>query len=330
MEPTAMWNRRTLLINTCGFAAAGIYPATAAEAAYPDGIGTIKIIVPFAPGGASDIVGRMLADHLSKKWSANAVLEHVPGGGATVGIGRVASGPKDGSQILILSIPYVTTQYLMARLPYEPERDIAPIVQLTRQPSLLCVKNDLPVASVAELIAYAKANPGKLNYASTGVGTPGHLTAEMLKRMTGIDMKQVAYPGSAPAQNDLVGGHVDLFIDNAAAIIGLVRGGSVKGLAITSPQRSRLLPDFATIAEAVPGFAMTGWFGVAVSSGTPVALQEAIRSASNEMLQQPAVVERLAQVTSEPVGGTKDDFLSFLSSERARWGELIKSTGMKT
>ena len=325
-----MWSRRSFLAHSCGLAAAGAFTTTAARAAYPDGVGTIKIVVPFAAGGASDIVGRMLAEHITKKWSVNAVLENVPGGGATVGIGRVANGAKDGSQILILSIPYVTTQYLMARLPYEPERDISPIVQLTKQPSLLCVRKDLPVASVAELVSYAKANPGKLNYASTGVGTPGHLAAEMLKRMSGIDMQQVAYPGSAPAQNDLVGGHVDLFIDNAAAIIGLVRSGSVKGLAVTTPQRSTLLPELPTVADAVPGFAMTGWFGVAVSSGTPDIIQEAIRSASNELLQQPATVAQLAKVSAEPAGGTKEAFLGFLAAERARWGELIKATGIKS
>ena len=325
-----MWDRRTFLTGSCGIAASGLFLPTAARAAYPAGLGTIKIVVPFAPGGASDIVGRMLADHFSKKWSVNAVLEHAPGGGATVGIGRVATGPKDGSQILILPISYVTTQYLMARLPYEPERDIVPLIQLTRQPSLLCVKKDLAVGSVAELIAYAKANPGKLNYASTGIGTPGHLAAELLKHMAGIDMKQVAYPGSAPAQNDLVGGHVDLFIDNAAAIIGLVRSGSVKGLAVTTPQRSRLLPDFATIAEAVPGFAMTGWFGVAVSSGTSEPIQEAIRIASRELLSQSAAIEQLAKVSAEPVGGTKDEFLAFLSNERTRWGGLIKAAGIKS
>lgn len=322
-------NRRTFIAGSCAVAAGGLFRVPTAKAAYPDGIATVQIVVPFAPGGASDIIGRMLADHLSKKWSIAAVLENVPGGGATVGIGRVASGPKDGSQILILSIPYVTTEFLMPRLPYQPERDIAPIVQLTRQPSLLCVRKGLPVGSVAELVAYAKSNPGKLNYASTGAGTPGHLAAEMLKQMAGIDMKQIPYTGSAPAQNDLVGGHVDLFIDNAAAIIGLVRSGTVRALATTLPQRSTLLPDFPTVAETVPGFALTGWFGAAVSGGTPEPIQDAIRMACNELLQQKPVIERLSSVTSEPVGGTKEAFLAFLSDERGRWGKLIKSTGIK-
>ena len=298
-----MWNRRTMLTHSCAFATAGLFLPAAAKAAYPNELSIIKVVIPFAPGGASDIVGRLLAEHMMKKWSVNAILQHLPGAGATLGMGRVATGVKDGSEILILPISYVTTPYLMPSLPYDPERDIAPIVQLTKQPSLLCVKKDLPVSSVAELIEHARANPGKLNYASTGVGTPGHLAAELLKHMAGIDMQRVAYRGSAPAQNDLVGGHVDLFIDNAAAIIGLVRSGHVKGIAVTTPQRSPLLPDFPSIAETMPGFAMTGWFGVAVSGGTPEPIQEAIRTASNELLKQEAVIEQLAKFSSEPVGG---------------------------
>ena len=321
-------SRRTFLAGSLAAAAGGIFPATSTRAGYPDGIATIKVVVPFAPGGASDIIGRMLVDHISKKWSVPAVLENVPGAGATVGIGRVASGPKDGSQILILSIPYITTEFLMRRLPYQPQQDIAPIVQLTRQPSLLCVRKDLPANSVGELVTYAKSNPGKLNYASTGAGTPSHLATEMLKRMTGTDMTQIPFAGSAPAQNALVGGHVDLFIDNAAAIIGLVRSGMVKGLAATLPERSPLLSDFPTVAETVPGFAVTGWFGAAVSGGTSESIRESIRIACNELLQQKNVIDRLAAVTTEPIGGTEENFLAFLSSERARWGELIKSSGM--
>ena len=187
----------------------------------------------------------------------------------------------------------------MPRLAYDPERDIVPLILLSRQPSMLCVKKDLPVASIAELIAYAKANPGRLNYASSGTGSPGHLGAELFKKMTGTDMKHVPYTGSGPAQNDLVGGHVDLFIDSAAAIIGLVRAGSVKALAITSPQRSTLVPEFPTVADALPGYAVTGWFGAGVSAGTPEAVQDTIRLACQDMLKEKATMDRLTSVVSE-------------------------------
>jgi tripartite-type tricarboxylate transporter receptor subunit TctC len=306
-----------------------VKPASA-QGAYPAGIGRIKVVVPFAPGGGSDLIARLLADGLSRRWGVSAVLENVPGGAATTGIGRVASGPKDGSQILILPLPYVTLQFLMSQLPYQPERDIVPLVQLTQQPSLMCVKKDLPVGSVKEFIAYAKARPGQLNYGSGGVGTPAHLLAEYFKKRTGTDLKHVPYKGSAPAQNDLVGGHLDVMFDNAAAIIGLARSGSVKALAVTSPKRSALIPNYPTVAEAVPEFGgVMGWLGAAVAGGTPPAIQDAIRLACLDLLKEKATIERLANVVSEPVGGRREDFLKLLNGERARWGSLIKDLGIK-
>src|SRR5262245_34272752 len=183
--------RRVVLAGMGAMTTAAVLPPARAQGAYPAGIGTIKVVVPFPPGGASDIIGRLLAESLTRRWKVPAVLENVAGGASTTGIGRVAKGPTDGSQILILGFPFVTTQFVMPRLPYDPEHDIAPLIQFTRQPSLLCVKKDLPVGSVAELIAYAKANPGRLNYASTGAGSPGHLGAELFKRMTGTEMNHV-------------------------------------------------------------------------------------------------------------------------------------------
>jgi tripartite-type tricarboxylate transporter receptor subunit TctC len=187
----------------------------------------------------------------------------------------------------------------------------------------------LPVHTVADLIAYGKANPGKLNYASSGVGSPGHLAAELFKSMSGIDMKHIPYTGSAPAQNALVGGHVDVFIDNAAAIIGLVRANSVKALAVTTPARSTLLPDFPAISETVQGFAMTGWLGVAVSGRTSGLIQNEIRTACNDCLNEKATRERLESLVAEPVGGTTEAFVAFLGGERTRWGALIKTLSIQ-
>ena len=320
--------RRALLIGIRAAGACELRGARAQEM-YPSKGATIRVVVPFAPGGASDIVGRLLADSLSRRWSVPAVLENVADGGTTVGVGRVASGPNDGTQILILPLPFVTNQYLMARLPYDPQHDIAPILQLTRQPSILCVTPGLPVHSVADLIAYGKANPGNLNYASSGVGSPGHLAAELFKSMSGIDMKHIPYTGSAPAQNALVGGHVDVFIDNAAAIIGLVRASSVKALAVTTPARSTLLPDFPAISETVQGFAMTGWLGVAVSGRTSGLIQNEIRTACNDCLNEKATRERLESLVAEPVGGTTEAFVEFLGGERTRWGALIKTLSIQ-
>ena len=315
--------RRQVMSSIATLAASVALPARA-QAPYPAGIGTIKIVIPFAPGGASDLIGRLLAESLSRRWGVSAPVEHVPGGSATVGIGRVANGPKDGSQIAILGLNYVTTQFIMSQLPYDPERDIVPLAQLTRQPNLLCVRKDLPVDSVAELIAYARANPGKLNYASSGVGSPLHLAAELFKHMTHIEMVHVPFAGSAPSQNALAGGHVDVLFDNAAAIISLARSGAVKPLAITTPARLALAPEFPPVAETVPGYAAGGWFAAGVSGGTPKAIQDTIRSACLALLQEPTTIERLSATLSESVGTTGEDLAQFIQDERKRWGSLIR------
>ena len=321
--------RRVILAGMGAMTTASVLRSVQAQGAYPSGVGTIKVVVPFPPGGASDIIGRLLAESLTRRWKIPAILENVAGAASTTGIGRVAKGPRDGSQIAILGFPFVTTQFVMPKLAYDPERDIVPLIQLTRQPSLLCVKKDLPVESVAQLIAYLKANPGRVNFASSGAGSPGHLGAELFKRMTATEINHVPYTGSAPAQNDLVGGHVDLFVDNAAAIIGLVRAGSVKALAITSSQRSTLLPEFPTVSDTVPGYAMTLWFGAGVSAGTPKSIQNGIYGACQDLLKEKATIDRLTGVVSEAVGGKREHFAELLSEERARWGKLIKDLGLK-
>ena len=316
-----------------GLAAASLIPSIGSGRAapdYPAGVGTIKVIVPFAPGGASDIVARLLADHFDKKWNVTAIVQNVPGASATVGIGQVAKGPVDGSEIIILGINFITTQFIMKSLPYDPELDITPLTQLTRQANLLCVRKDLPVNSVAELVAYAKANPGKLNYASSGLGSPMHLSAELFKKMTGVGMTHVPYSGSAPAQAGLASGDVDLAFDNVAAIIGLARGGGVKPLAITSPERSKLAPEFPAVAETIPGYAIEGWLGAGVRAGTPKPVCDAIQDAAVEIFKDTATRERLKKILSEPVGSDSVAFTAFLAAERARWGALIKSLDLKT
>ena len=321
--------RRAALSGFAAVAGASLAPPLGAQPAYPAGVGRIKIIIPFAPGGASDLIGRLLADSLGRRWGVSSVLEHVPGAAATVGIGRVANGPSDGSQILILPLPYVTTQFIMPKLPYDPERDIAPLAQLSRQPNLLCVKKDLPVKSVAEFISYAQERPGQLNYASSGIGSPLHLAAELFQRMTGVRMVHVPYSGSAPAQNDLAGGHIDVLFDNAAAIVGLARSGAVNALGITTPTRFSLAPEFPAVAETVPGYVAGGWFGIAVQAGTPMSIQDAIEAAGLELIKETVTIDRLASVLSEPVGANRAAFVQFLADERRRWGPLIQELKLK-
>ncbi len=325
----ALLSRRQALFGVIGTATGGFAARSAAQSAYPSGLRTIKVVIPFAAGGASDIIGRLLTESLAKRWGVPAALEFVPGASATIGMGRVAHGPKDGSQILLMSLNYITTQYIFESLPYDPEKDLVPLVQLTRQPNLLCVRKGLPIETVADLIAYARAHPGKLNYASSGVGSPIHLAAELFKRTTNTDMQHIPYTGSAPAKNDLVGGHVDVMFDNAASILELARSGAVKALGLTTPERSPLAPEFAAVAETVPGYTAGGWFGAAVSAGTPQDIQQAVAETCLTLLREDLTVARLKAVVSEPVGLQGQDFRSFLADERGRWGSLIKELGIK-
>lgn len=318
-----MLTKRTALLGLSAAAVASLTRFTGAGQGHPSGTTPFRIVVPFAPGGGADIIGRLLADYIARTLQVPAVVENVPGGSATVGIDRVAKGPADGSHILILGVNFVTTPFILMRLPYAPEQDIIPLAHLTSQPNLLCVRKDLPVGSVGELIAYAQANPGRLNYASSGPGSPMHLAAELFRQMTDIDMTHITYAGSGPAQNALAGGHVDLIFDNVASIIGLARSGSIMPLAITSPERSPLAPEFPAVAETLPGYAAGGWFGTAVRSGTPKPIRDAIEKTSLAFVADPATRERLAAVLADPVGADAETFAAFIASERARWGTLI-------
>src|SRR5581483_7778608 len=217
-----------------GLAIAGLLPLlprALAQQGYPAGL-TVKFVVPFAPGGTTDIVGRVMADRLGALWSVPTVVENVGGAGGNVGNDRVAKGPADGSQILVMSPGIATNRFIYARLAYDPETDLVPLVRVASTPNLLSVRKGLPVSSVRELIAYAKANPGKLDFASPGVGTTVHLAGELFKKMAGVDMVHVAYRGSGPALIDLVGGSVDMLFDNISSVIPHVREGSVRALGI--------------------------------------------------------------------------------------------------
>jgi tripartite-type tricarboxylate transporter receptor subunit TctC len=306
-------------------AAAGASPVAGfaqAQQGYPAGL-TIKFIVGFTAGGAQDIVGRITADRLGALWQATTVVENVPGAGGNLGMDRVAKGPTDGTQVCIIPPGIATNQFLYSKLPFDPEKDIVPLGMVASVPNLLCVRKDLPVNSVAELIAYAKANPGKLNYASSGVGTTIHLSAELFKRMADVDMIHVAYRGSAPALNDLVGQSVDLMFDNISSIIGQARAGAVKPLAITLAQRSTLAPEFPTVAETLPGYATTSWTAVGVRAGTPKEICDKIEADTRVICQDPMLRDRLAGLLAETVGTNAADTTAYIASEREKWGKLI-------
>jgi tripartite-type tricarboxylate transporter receptor subunit TctC len=308
-----------------GLAAAAALPLARpalAQGAYP-GTRTIKMVVPYPAGGATDIIGRVIADRLAAKWGATVIVENISGAAGTIGMDRIAKGPTDGTQILMVPPQISINQYLYAKLPFDPEKDLLPIAQVASLPNILVVRKSLEVNSVKDLIDYAKANPGKLNYASSGNGTTIHLSAELFKKMAGVKLNHVPYRGSAPAVNDLVGGQVDLMFDNATSIISQVRGGTVKPLGVTSAQRSPLLPELVPVAETLPGYETASWFGVGVRTGTAEEIVAEIEKATRAATQEPVVKERFATVIADPVVSDRKHFGEFVVAERKKWGALI-------
>jgi tripartite-type tricarboxylate transporter receptor subunit TctC len=309
-----------------GVAAVGGMPIAGlarAQQSYPPAGMTVKFIVGFPAGGAQDIVGRVIADRLGALWKTPTVVENIAGAGGNLGMDRVAKGPTDGSQICIVPPGIATNQFLYNRLAYDPEKDLVTLGLVATVPNLLCVRKDLPVNSVAELIAHAKANPGKLNYASSGIGTTVHLSAELFKRMANVDMVHVAYRGSAPALNDLVGQNVDLMFDNITSIIGQARAAAVKPLGITLLKRSSLAPEYPTVADTLPGYDTTSWTGVGVRAGTPKEICDKIEADTRTICQDPLLKERLAGLIAETAGLNAADATAFIAAERAKWGKLI-------
>ena len=299
-----------------------------AQLPYPNGR-PVSIVAGYAPGSTSDIVGRLVADRLTAAWSVPVTVENLSGANGNIANERVAKGLADGRQLLIMTFNLATNQFLYRGLSYDPERDFIPISCVARLPNLLVIRKGLPVSSVSELIDHAKANPAKLNYGSPGVGSSIHLAAEIFKRMTGTEMAHVVYRGSGPALNDLVAGNIDLMFDNITSSINLVRGGQIRALAVTSPQKTPLAPEIPTVAETVPGFDVTSFHGVGVRAGTPREIVAKIERDVIALSKEPMVKERLASLAAEVVGSTSAEFRQFLAQERLRWGPIIEALAIR-
>lgn len=321
-------SRRQLLAGAAATAGAVASPAILRAQDYPAGK-TIKLVVPFAAGGTTDLTGRILADRWSKMWDTTIVVENVPGAQGNVGLDRVAKSPADGLNIVMCTPAVVTNPYLYPKLAFDPEKDLQYISQTVSIPNLLVVRNSLPVKTVQELIDFGKANGGKLNYGSPGVGSTGHLSAEIFKRAVGIEMAHVPYRGSAPALNDLVAGSVDLIFENIPACINLVRGGQIRGVAVTSAKKHPLSPEFPTVSEVVPGFDVAAFFGVAVRAGTPEAITKRIEAAAMSVPREPDVKAKFADFSAEAVGSSSAEFNAFLAAERPRWGKIIRELAIR-
>jgi tripartite-type tricarboxylate transporter receptor subunit TctC len=289
----------------------------------------VKIVVPFPAGGSADVLPRILGDWLSRKWGQPVLIENRAGAAGNIGAEAVALAAPDGYTLMATPpAPLAINQNLYPKLPFDPAAFV-PVTIMARIPNALLANPKVAATSVAELIAYARANPDKLTYASQGNGTTSHVTAEAFKLAAGVSMVHVPYRGSAPALNGLLAGEVDVMFDNLGVSLGLVAGGTLKLLAVATESRLPALADVPTIAETLPGFASLTWFAVAAPPKTPAALATRISADFAQALRQPEVIERLAALSAEPVGTSPADTAAFIGEEVERWNKVIKAAGIK-
>lgn len=322
--------RRGLRVLSMLVAGLGLF-ATATSQAQTYPTRAITLIVPFPAGGTTDILGRFVGQALSAAWNQPVVVENRGGAGGNIGAAAVAKAAPDGYTLLVGTVgTHAINASLYAKMPYDTLKDFAPVTQIASVPNMLVVTPSLPVGSVTELIAYAKANPGKLNMASSGNGTSIHLSGELFKVMTGVDMVHVPYKGSAPALNDLMGGQVQLMFDNMPSALPQVKGGTLKALAVTTATRSPAMPDLPTVAEAgVHGFEASSWFGVFAPAGTPKEVVAKLQTEIARILKSPEMTERLAQQGAVAVGNTPEEFGAYVQSELVKWAGVVKASGAR-
>ena len=314
---------RLLALALLCIAAAG--PAHAAD--YPTR--PVKWVVPYPPAGTTDVLARIVAQWLTEKLGQPFVIENKPGAGNNLGTESVVKATPDGYTMLLVNPANGINATLYKELSFNVIRDIAPVAGLVRTPNVMEVTPSFPAKTVAEFIAYCKANPGKINMASSGSGTSVHLSGELFKSMTGCNMLHVPYKGAGPALTDLMGGQVDVIFDNLPSSIGHIKSGKIRALAVTSAERDPSLPDVPTVAETVPGYEATAWFGIGMPKGTPKDVVEKINAEVNRALVDPKMRARLAELGGKPIAGTPEDFGKVIAAETAKWEKVVISSGAK-
>ena len=290
----------------------------------------VKIVVPFGAGGPADIYARAIAQRLSEPLGQQVIVEDRPGAGSALGSDVVAKSAPDGYTLLMISNTHTINETLNPKLPYNLLRDFAPITQVNVMPNVLVVAPNAKVNSVKELIALAKANPGKLNYASSGPGTPYHLAAELFKAMTDTQIVHIPHKASGEARASVLGGQVEMMFDSLPTTVQQIKAGKLKGLGITSTKRSPLLPDLPTVAEAgVPGYEADLWLGLMAPAGTPAAIISRLNEETVKILRRQDVRDSFIQQGTEPIGNTPAQFGAFLKADVEKWGKVVKFSGAK-
>jgi len=321
---------------SCSVMAAGILAAMLgavagnawSQAAYPSK--PVRIIVPAGPGGVTDLQARLAANRLAKILAQNVLVDNRPGAGTTLGTALVAKAPPDGHTLLCMTGSFTTASVTYAKLPYDPINDLVPVSQFAVMPYLLVVNPGVPVRNVKELIAYAKANPGKLNWSTTGNGTIAHLSGLWLEKLTGIQLTQVPYKDVAAQIADLVQGRVDVTLATPTNVLGHINAGKLRGLAWSSAERSRMLPNLPTTAEqGLPDFTVVAMVGFWVPKGTPAPIVNRLSAAIREAAKDPDIIARLGADGTDLVGSTPEAFRKIVVTEIDRWGKLVKESGMQ-
>ena len=290
----------------------------------------LRIVVPFAAGGNTDAIARLIASKLGEQLGQNVIVENRPGGNGVIGSDSVAKAPGDGYSLLIVTPSHAINPLVNAKLPYDTQRDFVPVSLVSRTPYVVAVGNDVPATDMRSLVAYAKANPGKLSYASSGIGTGAHLTTELFKLSTGIDMLHVTYKGTAVAMPDVISGRVSMIFDVEQVLAPLIRGGKVRGFAITGERRSPTAPEIPTMAESgVPGFVTSSWVAMFTSKGTPAAIAERIGAETRRALEAPDVRAKFTAFGAEVIAGSPADLDAFMRAETEKWGRVARHIGLK-
>jgi tripartite-type tricarboxylate transporter receptor subunit TctC len=311
-----------------GAAAVISWPALAADA-YPGK--PVHIIVPYPAGGVADLLPRLVGQKISEKWGQPVIVENRVGASGNIGMAAGAQAEPDGYTLVLAPTGNLTVNpTLFPDLPFNTERDFTPVTLLAESPNLLVVHPSVPARNFKELVAYAKANPGRLNFASPGAGSGAHLAGELLNIDAGIKTVHVPYKGLAPAVNDLLGGQVQMMFAGISTVIQHVRAGKLVAIAMASPKRNPQLPDVPTVAESgVPGFDVTSWYGIVVRSGTPPAIIEKIQRDMAEALRDEGVRAKLAGLGLEPVGNTPAEFDAIIKAETRKWNDIVRKAGIK-
>ncbi|ANN79301.1 Bug family tripartite tricarboxylate transporter substrate binding protein [Bordetella flabilis] len=322
-------NYRKLLGLSLVTMALGAAAPACAQTAFPQG--PMTLVIPFSPGGSTDVIGRLLAEKMGAALGQSVIVENRPGAGGNIGASLVARAKPDGHTLLLGTTGVLAVnEFIYANPGYSVERDLTPVAYTASISNVLIVNKDLPVTNVAELIKLAKAKPGQLSFASSGAGSSTHLSGELFKRMADVDIMHVPYKGSGQALVDLVGGQISMIFDNAPSAVPMAQSGKVKALAVTSMKPLPALPEAPTLDQAgLKGYESLSWTGIVAPKGTPPDVIAKLNATLNTILADKGVQQRMAELGAQTTGGTPQDFTAHMQAERAKWGKLVKEAGIK-